>query len=50
MRMFWTLFFIGSMLLVGSDVLLRRDGARLTAPPQGISADPLGAPTPKPDL
>jgi hypothetical protein len=47
--MFWTLFFLGSMLVVGVDVLERRDTAnRITTPSQAISADPLGVPTPKP--
>ncbi len=51
MRMFWTLFFLGSMLLVGVDVMERRDPtARLTSPGQPIGADPTGYPTPKPDL
>jgi len=50
MRIFWTLFFLGSMLVVGADVLERRDASRAFAPAQPISADPLGAPTPRPDL
>jgi hypothetical protein len=52
MKAFWTLFFLGSMLLVGVDVLQRREGAsRLAAPSQpSFSTDPAGVPTPKPDL
>ena len=51
MRMFWTLFFLGSMLVVGADVFQRRDAAsRVTTPSQPIAGDPYGMPTPKPDL
>ena len=51
MRMFWTLFFLGSMLVVGVDVLERRDSTTLlTSPSQPVAGDPLGYPTPKPDL
>lgn len=51
MRMFWTLFFLGSMLIVGVDVLERRDTtARLTSPRQPIAGDPMGLPSPTPGL
>ena len=51
MRMFWTLFFLGSMLVVGADVLERRDAtSRVASPSQSIAGDPMGYPTPKPDL
>ena len=51
MRMFWTLFFLGSMLVVGADAFQRRDVAnRIATPSQPIAGDPAGAPTPKPDL
>ena len=51
MRMFWTLFFLGSMLIVGADVMERRDPtARLASPSHPVAGDPMGYPTPKPDL
>lgn len=50
MRMFWTIFFLGSMLVVGVDVMERRGGERVAAPSQAIANDPYGFPTPKPDL
>ena len=51
MRMFWTLFFLGSMLVVGIDVVERRDVAsRVATPSRPVLADPLGMPTPKPEL
>jgi hypothetical protein len=48
MRMFWTIFFLGSMLLVGLDVRARRQSTtpNLTAPV--ADGDPTGFPTPKP--
>ena len=49
MRMLWTLFFLGSMLIVGVDVMERRNGDRV-APAQSIAGDPYGAPTPRPEL
>jgi len=49
--MFWTLFFLGSMLLVGVDVVERRDVSnRLATPSTPIAGDPTGAPTPKPEF
>lgn len=45
MRMFWTLFFIGSMLLVGYDVAERRLSPVRTAPV--ADGDAMGAPTPQ---
>lgn len=51
MRMFWTLFFIGSMLVVGADVLERRDAtSRVASPSRPIGGDPMGLPTPLPGL
>lgn len=49
MRMFWTIFFLGSMLLVGVDVIERRDLGR-PGLSQPIAGDPMGAPTPTPSL
>lgn len=48
MRMFWTIFFLGSMLLVGLDVRERRQTTSLVAP-GGATADndPTGQPTPR---
>ena len=49
MRMFWTLFFLGSMLVIGIDVIERRDpAARLASPSQSIAGDPMGLPSPTP--
>lgn len=45
MRMFWTIFFLGSMLVTGIDVL----GQRLTplgTESQPAAGDPLGNPPP----
>jgi len=48
MRAFWTLFFLGSMLLVGLDVRERRETpSRVVAPPQPFASDPMPFPTPK---
>ena len=49
MRMLWTLFFLGSMLIVGVDVMERR-GSERVMPGQPIAGDAAGAPTPRPDL
>jgi hypothetical protein len=45
--MFWTLFFLGSMLLVGTDVIERRNGVVLQTPPP-VANGPEGVPTPRP--
>jgi hypothetical protein len=50
MRMLWTLFFLGSMLLVGVDVMERRTGERVVTPHQPVAGDPMGVPTPQPGL
>ena len=50
MRTFWTVFFLGSMLLVGVDVMERRQAAvsgRIIAPP--VANGPEGLPTPRPE-
>lgn len=47
MRMFWTIFFLGSMLLVGFDVRERRQTATST-PEVHTANDPFGFPTPNP--
>ena len=49
MRMLWTLFFLGSMLIVGVDVMERR-GSERVMPGQPIAGDPMGAPTPRADF
>ncbi len=49
MRAFWTVFFLGSMLLVGVDVVERRQAAgseRIIVPP--VANGPEGVPTPRP--
>ncbi len=53
MRAFWTIFFLGSMLLVGVDVMEQRHSGRFnseTATPEMSTArgDALGFPTPRP--
>ena len=54
MRMFWTMFFLGSMLLVGVDVTVRRqaasrvDAGAAVETPMMDDNDPFGAPTPRP--
>ncbi len=45
MKMFWTIFFVGSMLLVGLDVRERRLSAELSPGP-ATAGDAMGAPTP----
>lgn len=47
MRMFWTLFFLGSMLVIGVDVFERRQTAVATPSPY-VAGDGWGAPTPRP--
>lgn len=48
MRAFWTLFFLGSMLLIGVDVVERRRPV-LVDPPPAVANDPVGYPTPRPE-
>ena len=47
MRMFWTVFFLGSMLLVGLDVVERRQSNALTPSISTAEGDAAGAPTPR---
>ncbi len=48
MRMFWSLFFLGSLLLVGFDVVERRQTAVVVTSP-AIANDGLPLPTPRPE-
>ena len=48
MRMFWSLFFLGSMLLVGTDVAARRGSVDQTPMHAVADGDPTGWPTPNP--
>ena len=50
MRMFWTLFFLGSMLLVGTDMVERRNSPRVRATAPVADGDANGYPTPRPDV
>lgn len=45
MRMFWTAFFLGSLLLIGLDVTERRHSAEPVAS-SPVATDPVGFPTP----
>lgn len=45
MKMFWTIFFLGSMLVVGLDVRERRQSAEFS-PGTPIAGDAMGHPTP----
>ncbi|MEO8500317.1 MAG: hypothetical protein ABI565_05330 [Vicinamibacteria bacterium] len=50
MRMFWTIFFIGSMLLVGVDIAERRLSPERLSPDQSSAiadGDAMGVPTPQ---
>jgi len=47
MRAFWTLFLLGSMLLIGFDVVERRRPLQIDPPPP-VANDPGGYPTPRP--
>ena len=47
MRMFWTIFFLGSMLLVGLDVRERRQPSLVGVPDAVSENDPYGFPTPR---
>jgi hypothetical protein len=48
MRMFWTVFFLGSMLLVGLDVRERREQPIALVDEAPMATGPEGAPTPRP--
>ncbi|MEO8359354.1 MAG: hypothetical protein ABI672_04935 [Vicinamibacteria bacterium] len=49
MRLFWAMFFIGSMLLVGVDVAERRQNPKSLQPALvAADGDPTAAPTPRP--
>lgn len=52
MRMFWSVFLLGSMLLIGLDVRERRQsavgGPVVAEPPLPVATDPVGWPTPNP--
>ena len=47
MRAFWTIFFLGSMLLVGINVFQRRQDPLMTHEMHADN-DPAGIPTPRP--
>jgi len=47
MRAFWTIFFLGSLLLVGVDVVGRRQMTDGVPTPPTVN-DPTGFPTPNP--
>ena len=47
MRMFWSIFFLGSMLLIGLDVRERRLSTTVEPYPP-VATDPVGWPTPNP--
>jgi hypothetical protein len=47
MRLFWSMFFLGSMLLVGLDVRERRQAAQ-TQVEAPVANGPEGVPTPRP--
>jgi hypothetical protein len=48
MRMFWTIFFLGSMLLVAGDVIARRQSSTPNPAAPVADGDPFGAPPPTP--
>ena len=49
MRVFWTLFFVGSLLLIGADVRERRESTQTTTGPVVNDASDAGPiPTPRP--
>lgn len=47
MRLFWSMFFLGSMLLVGLDIRERRH-ATLAGVEAPVANGPEGVPTPRP--
>ena len=50
MRLFWTMFFLGSMLLVGADTVERRTSPRVKTMAPVADGDANGVPTPRPDV
>ncbi len=52
MRMFWSMFLLGSMLLIGLDVRERRQSVvgepSVGEPATPVLTDPVGWPTPNP--
>jgi len=54
MRIFWTIFFLGSMLLVGVDTYERRQvpespaSSDISVSGATMETDPFAAPTPRP--
>jgi hypothetical protein len=46
--MFWTIFFLGSMLLVAADVAARRQSTRPNLAAPVADGDPFDMPTPTP--
>lgn len=50
MKMFWTIFFLGSMVIAGFDVRERRQSTQTQLVPDSVTAfgDAAGAPTPRP--
>ena len=47
MKIFWTIFFLGSMVVAGLDVRERRQSTQLV-PDAVIAGDAAGVPTPRP--
>lgn len=47
MRMFWTTFFLGSMLLIGLDLTERRQSARTQPEAATMDGDSIPMPTPR---
>jgi len=45
--MFWTIFFLGSMLAIGIDVVERRNSPALAPSLATVEGDATGFPTPK---
>ena len=52
MRLFWTIFFLGSMLMIGLDTRERSHAVASTAPATSTfsigGGDAVGVPTPRP--
>ena len=48
MKIFWTIFFLGSMVMAGIDVRERRQSTQLVPGAVTAFGDALGAPTPRP--
>ncbi len=47
MRMFWTAFFLGSLLLIGLDVTERRQSPRTQPEAATMESDGVPVPTPR---